>query len=150
MKEGNDYLREMLFVKSWCIAILDFLTIKIPGFETFSEVTKQVFIKYSDASSKKMVKGFKECFRDVNGMTRTLSAADYEELNQLLIKEFHVSLDEITQDSNRKIAVIIMSEKINDEEEYKLIENKVDELTNEKREIELVKSLNKLLIAYDS
>lgn len=145
-KEGRNYLLEMEFIKNWIITVMDFLEKKIPEFHKFSEVMKSTFDKYPNQNSKKMLQGYRESYRDINEMAKNLSLIDYNELDKILIERFGKGLNDV---NNTKILEkIIKRGKIISDDEFRLIDEKVNELCQTEPQSSEVDMLNKLLLVY--
>lgn len=80
---------------------------------------------------------------------RHRKAVDYEELNKLLFVKFHLNLTDIDQHINSKIASIVLVGRIDNEEDYRTIEDKVNELCQDKSKNPMIDVLNDLLLSYE-
>ncbi|SMC74845.1 hypothetical protein [Pedobacter africanus] len=149
MKQKEEYLVELEFIKSWNTTVLDFMSTKIPELKDFSEITKQSLSSYSGKVNKNVLLGFRSSYRDINEMAKNLSPLDYEELNKLLLAKFHLDFTDIDQRINSKIASVVLLGRIDNEEEYKMIEDKVNELCQNKEKNPTIDALNTLLLSYE-
>ena len=159
---------EVLFIKNWSLTIIDFISFKSnladsPIFEmykdTFSEETMQRLL--SQVSSARYMKGLKQAFNDINqlanewayewasGPAKDLRKIELLELNKILLAKFGRTLVDEDKETEGHIKRIIKRGKINNEEEYRIILAKVDEIYADKSKVDLVQSLNDLLLKYD-
>lgn len=138
-------LEELEHIKEWCHTIISFMT-KIGG---ESPIFTQYIEVINDSYQKQNLKGLRYCFKDVNEWAKGLSKKDVEELNIALENKFGINLDDANNKALKKIGTIVRRGKINNEDEFRLLTNRVDEIyTNDKKKAEL-ESLNKLLADYE-
>ncbi len=137
-------MAEYEFIKDYCIAILEFIASKVPS--EFKEGYKVTIDNYKSFYNEGIVKGFKEGYRDCFEMAKALPLNDYQELNDLLIRKFGRGLE----DSNysKLLDRIIRQNKISNDEEYRLVDEKVNELCQTDPESPLIKVLNNFLLTY--
>lgn len=150
MMKKETYLSEIKHIKEWIITILDFMTIKNPSFKQFSEITKENLLQHNNTNiNQKIYKGFREAYRDINEMTKSLSPIDYKQLNTQLTEKFGVSLGHIDKSITKTIEAILKKGKISTREEYILLLKRIDEIYADHSKEDEVECLNKLLAAFD-
>lgn len=138
-------LEELEYIKEWCHAIIIFMT-KIGG---ESPIFTQYVEVINDSYQKQNLKGLRYCLKDVNEWAKGLSKKDVEELNIVLENKFGINLSDANNKALKKISTIVKRGKINNEDEYRLLTSRVDEIyANDQKKAEL-ESLNKLLAEYE-
>lgn len=142
----------ILFIKEWCFTIVNFIYSKSNNTdsfitemhkEIFSEETKQKYLKETSAAI--YIKGVREVYNDTNEWAKGLLQNDLEELNRILLKKFGKDLSIHFQ----KIYKITKRGKIINDDEFRLINEKVDELCQTEPESQEIGKLNKLLLVYE-
>lgn len=122
----KSHLLEMEHIKDRCVIILDFIAAKYPEFETFSKLTIENLEKNYKTSNRYLYEGFKQAFRDINEMSKTLQLSDQAELNIILSERFGISIDETDTSLVNTIKIIIKKGEILTDEEYELLNNYVN------------------------
>ena len=146
MISNNKDLNEIDFLKTWSITILDFLSEKDNDYKMFAETTKLTFAKFPAKPNAQMVKGLREAFRDFNEIAKNLPPSKYQELNIALLKKFGKNLE--TYSNEEVVFKVIKRDKIISDLEYRIIEEKVNELCQISENSSNIESLNNLLLAY--
>lgn len=146
---------ESLIIKEWCVTIINFIYSKHKTNsqlyetykETFSEITK---IKYLEKTSPSIyMRSIKQAYNDVNEWAYGLSANDKEELNNELQNKFGKDLNTNSRNISKQISIIIKKGKINNDDEFRMINERVNEICRtDSKSIEIDK-LNKLLLTYE-
>lgn len=147
MKKTND-LPEMKYIKDWCITILEFMAMKSSGLKPFYEVTKDNLLKNYTKNNKNILKGFKEGYRDINEMAKNLPNDDYLELNKVLVSKFGKSLEDINKKEFSKLDKVIKRGEILNDNEYRLLEDRANEISQSTRQSPEIKTINELLMNY--
>lgn len=132
------------YIKEWCLTILNFMLQK-NGNSSIIDETKNVVI---ENYNNKNIVGLKYCYTDINEWAKGLSSTDKRDLNNLLMREFGEDIKIYTEKENGKVFDILRNGKIANEDEYRLILNRIDEITEEKGRQTEIKKLNKLLSEY--
>lgn len=144
-KQLNDrQIKELSQIKEWCLAILNFMISKngeTPGLKMFVEVI-------TDSYQKQNLKGLKYVNKDINEWARGLPLSDVDELNKLLWNRFGEDLSKQTNRNLVKIAQIIKKGKIANEDEYRLLLIRVDEIYKDESKQDELQTLNNLLADY--
>lgn len=144
-KQLNDrQIKELSQTKEWCLAILNFMISKngeTPGLKMFVEVI-------IDSYQKQNLKGLKYVNKDINEWARGLPLSDVDELNKLLWNRFGEDLSKQTNRNLVKIAQIIKKGKIANEDEYRLLLIRVDEIYKDESKQDELQTLNNLLADY--
>jgi hypothetical protein len=137
-------LKELEQIKEWCLTILNFMTSKNSNMPIINQTKDVVVETYNNQN----IKGLRYCNKDINEWAKSLSQSDLDELNNLLRNKFG---EDLVKDSSKiltKIKQIVKNGKIANEDEYRLLLSRVDEIydnVNKKSEVE---TLNKLLADY--
>ncbi len=137
--------QELEHIKDWCITIIDFI-IKKGGVPIVMTEIKRVV---NNSYAKKNLRGLRTCSKDLNEWAKGFSDSDVSELNILLTEKCGENLTNETKKTSGKIKQIIKRGKINNENEYRTLLSKVDEIYDDNRKKNEVEALNKLLIEYD-
>jgi hypothetical protein len=90
--------------------------------------------------------GNKKC---ANKYVGYLSPSDYKYLNDQLLEKFGNDIDNTEEKNTIKITKIIKRGKINNENEYRLILNRAEEIYHDKNKKSILDQLNELLAKYD-
>jgi cold shock CspA family protein len=143
-KLNSSQIKELIHIKEWCFTIMDFMISHYEGkdvFVQFSEVIKEGF-------NKQDLRGMRHVYKDTNEWAKGLPFAHIEELNQILNDKFGEDLKKQTDGDTIKINRIIKKGKINSEDEYRLVLNRVDEIYADDSNKEEVLKLNELLATF--
>lgn len=131
--------------RKWCISIVDYLIAKAPNvlMDEFREGILN--LKENKIGTKQLDSIEVNLIEWANG----LSKKDVDELNLILDNRFGSNLDDANNKSLKKIKTIVKRGKINNEDEFRLLTTRVDEIyANDKRKSEL-ESINELLADYE-
>jgi hypothetical protein len=92
-----------------------------------------------------MLQGFEAAVRDIKEWSRDFPLADYRELNVILIEKFGKGLE---YDSKKTIASIVKRGKLRNEDEYRLIDDAVNELCQTNHQSSEIETFNKMLLEF--
>jgi hypothetical protein len=145
--EKRNYLTEIEYLKNWSITALQFMANKDTQFKVLCESVLDTLEHAQLINNKKMLQGFEEGVRDFKEWAKGLSPSDYKELNAILNEKFGMGLE---FDRKKIIAAIIKRGKIRSDDEYRLIDEQVDELCQTNRQSHEIELLNKLLLDFDN
>ena len=131
----------------WCLFILDFLE-KI-GVGDMS-IWRECIPEACDVNWKFKYKlqARKELLHDINEYVLMLEQPLLHLLNLKLRHEFGFDLNDFSNRNNRRIQNILKRGVIRNEEEYRLVSDKVEEIYADDSQEQLVNQLNELLAAY--
>ena len=131
---------ELDHLNEWCLSILNYIVI------THGE--NSMFLQYIEvvveAYQKQKLEVLRRCLKDVNEWAKGLSKSDINELNKLLTIKFGYNLSK----PSNKLTAIIQRGKINSEDEYRLLLNRIDEIYENETNTKELETLNKLLADY--
>lgn len=138
--------KELEFMKDWCLSILDFINGKMDRTFGSPDINsmKETLIKNYEQPHAESVAGFKEAYRDLNNWAMGLPHKDIIELNSILMKKFGHSLGNVEKATNLQIKKIAKRGIVNSADEYRLLEDRINELVRispESSEIEIINSL---------
>jgi len=145
--EKRNYLTEIEYLKNWSITALQFMANNNSQLKVFCESVLDTLEHAQLINNKKMLQGFEEGVRDFKELAKGLSPSDYNELNAILNEKFGMGLE---FDSKKIIAAIIKRGKIRNDDEYRLIDEQVNELCQTNRQSHEIELLNKLLLDFDN
>lgn len=136
---------EFEIIKSWCLFIAQYLIEKSPNALMIDLINN---IKCLN-NSKKSLKQLKNIRKDFIEWARGLSEDDIKELNNLLSKNSYENLDDARYKSYSEVNHILKRGRIKNEDEFRFLVARVDEIyANENKKAEL-ESINKLLTNYE-
>lgn len=147
MKKPN-YLHEIERLKDRYITILDFMSLKYPELKNFSAITRNNLLRQYPHYNKNILQGFREGYHDISEMASMLPFDDFMELNKILVEKFGKGLDEINNKTMRLINRVIKRGKIINDEEYRILEDQINKLSQSKSQQSEIEIINKLLTDY--
>ena len=137
-------LDELSFLKDWNQMIVDFL-VKNENTEFFKELYKVI----TDAFDKKNLKGMRMMYNDTNEMARGLSPNKLTELNQVLKEKFGFDLNKDHDKVSAKINLIVQRGHLENDDEFRLLFNRVDEIFADDSKEKEVETLENLMDDYE-
>ncbi len=137
-------LKELEHIKEWCLTIIDFMTLHYGK----SQVFKQYLDIIIDGYQNQNLSGLKYIYRDTNEWAKGISRTDLDELNKLLHDKFGESLVKKNNENLSEIKKVVKKGKISNEDEYRLLLSRVDEIYENKNKEKELEILNKLLADY--
>ncbi len=147
---------EYLFLTTWCLNVLDYIYNNYPIDQALKDLHRQAFSaetknKYLDQVSPSLyLKGLRQAFRDTNEMAKDMPSHQLNELNKILKDKFGKDLNDDFRNNLTRIKSVLKRGKIVNDEEYEIIERRVDELCQTNNASTEIKSLNGLLINYQT
>ena len=134
-------------LERWCLSILDFQE-KVLGEDV--RIWREIVRKACDVNWKFKYKlqARKELLHDINEYVLMLEQPLLHLLNLKLRHEFGFDLNDFSNRNNRRIQNILKRGVIRNEEEYRLVSDKVEEIYADDSQEQLVNQLNELLAAY--
>jgi len=136
---------EFEYIKSWCLLIVKYLAEKSPN--ALMDEFKNSITNLTD--TKKSLKQLKILKRDLTEWARGLSKDDFQELNNLLYDTFKDNLEDSSNISITEVNDILQRGKIKNDDEFRLLIARIDEIyANESNRAEL-EIINKLLAEYE-
>lgn len=147
MKE-NKKLEEFEKIKHWYITILDYVALKIPELKSFAESTKENILSKYNNYSHDIYRGLVQSRKDINDLTESLNNLEYIELNNILRERFGENLDDYK--AELVIKKVIQRGRIKSDEEFKLLEERMSDLSQIESSLVEIEKINKLLLAYEN
>lgn len=147
MKKKSDYATEAEYYKDWYIAFIDFKL----GLEDMPNEVKEIYedskkrISNIDLKDKRHARGIKEAFNSCKeeiGHWPDNMKADF---NDVLYAKF----GERYQNNEAHVNRIVKRGKINSDDEFRMVDYKVNELCQTNPDSPQIKELNNLLLAYE-
>ena len=89
-------------------------------------------------------------YKDMNELSKGLSSIDLEELNRVLKERFGSDLTVYSNKGLAKIQRIIKRGRVNTDDEFRLLSNRVDEIYADDSKKDEVEVLNKLMGDYEN
>jgi hypothetical protein len=137
---------ELSFLKEWILTITDFLLLKYPKAET-PTLMRQIV---TETFEKSNLRGMRMVYKDMNELSKGLSSIDLEELNRVLKERFGSDLTVYSNKGLAKIQRIIKRGRVNTDDEFRLLSNRVDEIYADDSKKDEVEVLNKLMGDYEN
>lgn len=161
-KLNEKQLEELKFKYEWCKTIQEFINAhEDDSFDVelmqdldsaFAEQNPSMhdyLIRVLDkAYLEQNLVGIRSSINDYNEDARDLTPAEFEELNAILREKFGEDLVHNRQKDLAKIKRIIKRGKINNEDEFRLLKGRIDELLEEEK-IEEAQLLDKLMFEFE-
>lgn len=144
--EKKNYLPEMEQIKKWNITVMEFLAKKNPSLKGFCELVKKKFDEYPVQNNKKMLQGYRESYKDINEMTKSIPVTDFNELDKELLSKFGKGLRDM--DNDMLLVKIIERGRIISELEYVLVDEKVNTLCQTDSQSPDIEMFNDLLLDF--
>lgn len=146
---------ELFEIREWCHSIIDFfcsideknITLYENFKEALSDENKNNFLQ--KVSPSVFIKGLRQAKNDINEWASYLPKSDLESLNEMLRIKFGKDLHTHSKDISKQISTVLKRGKINNDDEFRLIEEKVGELCESESELSEIDMFNKLLLAYE-
>lgn len=135
---------ELFFIKEWCLTIMEFMMSyykKKEIFEEFVDIVKNSFFKQD-------LRGIKYLYNDTNEWIKDLPDSEVKKLNQILYDKFKVDLQCQNNKDIKKIRQIVKRGKISNEDEYRLLLSRVEDIYDKTENQDEVEQLNRLLRNY--
>jgi hypothetical protein len=139
---SDDQLRELDHLKEWSLTILNFRLAKQVGSDPLIEELIQTTIKVHSARN---LRGMRTIARDDNEQARGMNPADLGRLNGLLREKFGEDLSDNMRKDLVKIGKIRHRGKIRTEDEFRLVQGRVDEIWQDATKKDEMDALNQLL-----
>ncbi len=133
------------YIKGWCLFVVQYLTEKSPNvlMGEFKNNIKGL------TNSKKSLRQLKTLKKDLTEWARGLSEDDIHELNNLLSENFEENLEDVNFKSLTEVKHIVKRGKINNEDEFRLLMARVEEIYADDTKKAELENINKLLADYD-
>lgn len=161
-KLNEKQLEELKFKYEWCKTIQEFINAhEDDSFDVelmqdldsaFAEQNPSMhdyLIRVLDkAYLEQNLVGLRSSINDYNEDARDLTPAEFEELNAILREKFGEDLVHNRQKDLAKIKRIVKRGKINNEDEFRLLKGRIDELLEEEK-IEEAQLLDKLMFEFE-
>ncbi len=141
-------LDELSFMRDWNWIIADFL-VKNESSESFKEVFKMSYQIISEAFDKKNLRGMRMMYNDNNEMARGLSPSQLNKLNHVLREKFGFDLDKACDKVLAKINLIVQRGYLKNDDEFRLLFSRVDEIYADDSNAKEVESLETLMDDYE-
>lgn len=141
-------LEELSFLRDWNWVITDF-TFKNETEESFKEILKQCFQIINEAFDKKDLRGLRMMYNDSNEMAGDFSPHQLNELNRILRAKFGFDLNGAHDEFLAKINRIVQRGYLKNDDEFRLLYSRVDEIYADDSKKEEVEILEKLMGDYE-
>lgn len=147
-KLSQEDLDELSFMRDWMWVITDFL-VKNELSESFKEIFKGMYQAISDTFDKKNLRGMRMAYNDSNEMASSLSPSQLNELNHILREKFGFALDKVHDKFLAKINQIVQRGYLKNDDEFRLLFSRVDEIYADDSKAKEVDTLENLMADYE-
>lgn len=133
-------LEELSFMRDWNWIIADFLVKN----ENEGEFYKQLYPIISEVFDKKNLRGMRMMYNDINEMAGGFSLHKLTELNRILREKFGSDLNKAREKVVAKINRIAQRGYLKNDDEFRLLYSRVDEIyadDSKKEEVEILENL---------
>ncbi len=137
---------ELKILRDKCLIFCTFLVQKtgVPK-QSFGQTNKLIYKAYKDND----VRALKVTSNDIDNQIRELPLYLSLELDKLFQEKLGISIDSINKKMEKEIQKVIKRGKILNEEEYRLIKNREDEIYVDNSKAEEKQQLDRLMEAYE-
>jgi hypothetical protein len=145
---------ESLFIRKWCMAIIDFLYSDNVIDTHLIELRKQAFneetkTRYLEKTSPGIyLKGLRQAYNDINDMAVNAPNQILEKLNKMLFTQFGRDLSTYSKNISTRLEEIVARGGIINDEEFRVVEQRVSDISQIDAQSQHVIILNNLLAAY--
>lgn len=151
MKKKSEYLNEMEYIKDWCIVVIDFklgINETLLDLKEIYEPLKKDLTNNFNSKNKNIQKGFKETYKNLKEEVGYWPDKMKANLDIMLYSKFGEKISLINQEKDKEIKKIIKRGKINNDDEFGLIDEKVNDICQKNNNSEELDKLNHLLLKY--
>lgn len=138
-------LEELSFMRDWIWEIVDFLVKS----QNEGEFFKLLYPPVTETFDKKDLRGMKMMYNDINEMAGDLSPHQLNELNRILRAKFGFDLNKAHDKFLAKINRIVQRGYLKNDDEFRLLYSRVDEIYADDSKKEEVEILEKLMGDYE-
>ena len=131
-------------MKDWCLTIVDFMIGKDGAHFSFTSF-KDIINDTYNIQNLRGLQGMRCVYSDTNEWARDLLPLEKTELNKILYDKFGEDLSTCSGRDVQKIKRIVRKGKIATENEYRLVQSRVDEIYADTTKKEEIETLNMLL-----
>jgi hypothetical protein len=143
-KDRSDRLVEATQLRDWCLAILCFISELAPSSPFFAQAQQGI----EAAFEKRDVRGLKIAAKDLVEWTRDLPVDQQAKLDQLLVSRFGRGLRTEAEKDQRELQRILRRGTIENEDEFRLLSSRADEIYADKSKAGELEQINRLLVAF--
>lgn len=140
----KDYSDKITLLQRKCLTILDFMFDRVPTFEKYYLPLKE-YLQTDIGNTKRVLNTVKDSFRELKIISEDLPPNDRGDLYNLL----QTTYGEGWEDSDiKEIEKIIARGKIVNDDEFRLLDNYVDQLCQTSEDNDVIEVINSLLLSY--
>lgn len=132
-------------LKDWCLLVLDFIESKHSP-SILGNLKEDVNLAYENGDFRPL----KTLYRDLNEWVSGFPIVYQTELNDLLLTKFGRLLNEYAIKSISILNKIIKKGKIENEDEYRIVMARIDQIYDDSTKKDELQKLNQLLFNHDS
>ena len=141
---GNDRDEELEHLRSWCLAIIQFMARLSP-----SNALRDAEDVVNSTFERRDLNGLRMMCRDMRQWTKGLSAVDRIKLEGALQSTCGVGLVETSNSEQDALSQILKRGRVDGEEEYRILSDRADDIHEDSSKRSELKRINSLLAAYE-
>lgn len=143
-KDGSDRLAEATQLRDWCLAILCFISELAPSSPFFAQAQQGI----EAAFEKRDVRGLRIAAKDLAEWTRDLPVDQQAKLEQILVSRFGRGLRAEAEKNQHELERILRRGTIENEDEFRLLSSRADEIHADKSKAGELEQINRLLVTF--
>jgi hypothetical protein len=136
--------QQLEHLKAWCLAIVRFLR----ELDTSPSLYSQLEEAIEAAFERGDLRGLKMVSRDLEEWAMGLPSASQRQLNNMLHARFGIELAVIARQRAREVARILKRGAIADEDEYRLLSTRADQIYADASKRDELDSIDRLMAAF--
>lgn len=146
--ESKDISTEIEFLRAWCITVLQYYVelLNDSNLKAIWQSTIEHLETFNAPTKNLTLKGLQTAFRDTISFIRDLPADDLTKLNAILKKQFGRDFSDI--DTQKDIQRIVKRGHITNDEEYRMLDEVVNDLSQSSPQSGQIELYNTLLTKY--
>jgi hypothetical protein len=146
----TDRQEELRILRDWCIAVLRFIHDRASeqGAGISPRLQEVAENGIESAFKRRDIRGLKTASRDLLEWVNGFPDQIRNDLDEILRTEFGFGLKTSERDRNKEIAGILKREFVNDEDEYRLLESRIDEIYADETKKAELERINRILLAF--
>lgn len=143
-RDRADSVAEATQLRDWCLTILRFISELAPSSPFFAQAQQGI----GAAFEMRDVRGLRIAAKDLLDWTRDLPVDQQAQLDQLLFSRFGRGLKAEGKRNRRELQRILRRGTIENEDEFRLLTSRADEIYADKAKAGELEQINRLLAAF--
>jgi hypothetical protein len=142
---------ELVWLRDWSLVIANFIVKNSNGFASPQEAAdlyQMLTGAINEAFQKNNLKGLKTICAELNEIAKGGSAKEIYDLNELLMSKFGENLNNYKIDNIKKVKRLLKKGKIEREDDFRLVQNRLEDIYDDDSKREEAEGLDALLSTY--